>query len=82
MADDRNIPATKGDLSDLKAELIKAILDGHVKVFKELYSFADRVQDRYRESEDFEANLKRRMATLEARVLEVEMRLNLPPDAA
>jgi hypothetical protein len=82
MTGDRNSPATKGDLVDLKAEVIAAMLEGQMKLFKALYSFADTVQGRYRGSDDFEADLKPRLATIEARILEVEMRLNRPPDAA
>jgi hypothetical protein len=82
VTDDRDSPATRGELAALKAELIKAMLDGQTKVFKGLYSFADTVEDRYRGSDDLEANLKRRMATLDTRILEIERRLNLPPDAA
>lgn len=72
MTDDFNSAATKSDLAKLKAELIEAMFDGQVKVFKELYNFADRVQDRYRESDDLEANLKRRMATLELEFLRLK----------
>jgi len=78
VTNDRDSPATKGDLDDLKAELIAAMRDGQMKILNGLYSFADTVQDRYRGSDDFEANLKRRMATLEARILEVEKRLDFP----
>ncbi len=97
MADDRNSPATKGDLTDLRTELkneianqlasqkdevIEAIRDSQTEVLKAFYGFSQTIQDRFKEGDDSEAAIKRRMATLESRVLEVEKRLNMPPNAA
>jgi len=67
VTNDRDNPATKGDLDDLKAEVIEAIREDQMKIFKGLYSFADTVQGRYRGSDDGEAAIKRRMTTLESR---------------
>ncbi len=78
MVDDRNSPATKGDVADLKDELVEAIRDSQTEVLKAFYRFSHTVQDRFKESDDSEAAIKRRMTTLESRVLEVEKRLNLP----
>lgn len=115
MTDDRNSPATKGDLaglrtelkgdisdlrtelkgdiSDLKMELksdlakqkdelIEAIRDSQTEVLKAFYGFSQTIQDRFKENDDSEAAIKRRMTTLESRILEVEKRLNMPPNAA
>jgi hypothetical protein len=104
MADDRNSPATKGDLADLRTEfkgglsdlrtdlkreladqkdgLIEAIRDSQTEVLKAFYGFSQTIQDRFKESDDSEAAIKRRMTTLESRILEVEKRLNMPPNAA
>ncbi len=93
MVDDRNSPATKGDLADLttelkselanqKDELVEAIRDSQTEVLKAFYGFSHTVQDRFKEGDDSESAIKRRMTTLESRILEVEKRLNLPPNAA
>jgi hypothetical protein len=82
MADDRNSPATKGDLADLKDELVEAVRDIQTETLKAFYGFTQTIQDRFKESDDSEAAIKRRITTLESRILEVEKRLNLPPDGA
>ncbi len=104
MADDRNSPATKGDLADLwiefrgdlaelksefkqgladqKDELIEAIRDGQTEILRAFYGFTQTVQERFKQADDAEAALKRRMGTLESRILEIEKRLNMPPSAA
>ncbi len=104
MADDRDSPATKGDLADLrtelkgdiaglrielknelvsqKDELIEAIRDNQTEVLKAFYGFSQTIQERFKQSDDAETAIKRRMATLESRVLEVEKRLHMPPNVA
>jgi hypothetical protein len=93
MADDRNSPATRGDLANLrtelkkdladqKDELIEAICDGQTEVLKAFYGFSQTIQDRFKENDDSEAAIKRRMTTLESRILEVEKRLKMPPNAS
>ena len=87
MADDLDSPATKGDLADLrtelkneignqlesqKDELIEAIRDSQTEVLKAFYGFSQTIQERFKQADDAEAAIKRRMATLESRVLEVE----------
>lgn len=112
MSDNRNSPATKGDLGELRAEfksdlgemraefksdlgemraefksdlftlkddLIEVIRDSQTEVLRAFYGFSQTVQDRFKEQEDADAALKRRMATIESRVLEIERRLNMPP---
>jgi hypothetical protein len=97
---DRNSPATKGDLEDLRIELksdmaglrehmnaqeerlMEAIRDAQTEILRGFYGFAQTVQDRFKEQDETEASLKRRMTTLEGRLLEVEKRLNMPPGAA
>ncbi len=68
MADDRNSPATKGDLADLKDDLIEVIRDSQTETLKAFYGFTQTIQDRSKESDDSEAAIKRRMTTLESRV--------------
>jgi predicted phage-related endonuclease len=103
MDNDRNTPATKADLADLKAELkaeikadlaeIKADLaeredrltevmrDVQTELLKSFYGFMETIQIRFKEQDDTEAGLKRRLTVLEGRILEVEKRLNMPPAA-
>ncbi len=75
MADDNNSPATKGDLADLKGELIEGMRDSQAAVVTSLYGFAQTAQDQFTGSDDLEASLKRRVAALESRILELERRL-------
>jgi len=81
MADDRDSPATKGDLADLRDELVEVFRDGQTETLKAFYGFIQTIQERFKESDASEAALKRRMTTLESRILEIEKRLNLPPSA-
>jgi hypothetical protein len=90
MNDDRLQPATKGDLLDLeqkfsgqlsglKDELVEAIRDSQTEVLRAFYGFSQTVLDRFKEEDQTEAGLKRRMATIESRIFEIEKRLNMPP---
>lgn len=76
---DRNAPATKGDLMDLRSELVEAIHDSQTEVLRAFYGFTQTIQDRFAEQDQTEAGLKRRISTLESRILEIEKRLNMPP---
>jgi hypothetical protein len=86
-------PATKGDLLDLKEEvngnlgnlkdeLLEAIRDNQTEILKGFFGFIQTVQARFQEQDQTEASIKRRMTTLESRVLEIEKPLNMPPNAA
>ncbi|HZD49531.1 MAG TPA: hypothetical protein VE178_12385 [Silvibacterium sp.] len=94
---DRNAPTTKGDLldlreelrrdftqglSNLREELVEAIHDGQTEVLRAFYGFTQTVQARFTQQDETEVSLKRRMTTLESRILEIEKRLNMPPSAA
>jgi hypothetical protein len=96
MDDDRNAPATKGDLAELEprilarmeaaldereTRMIEAMRDGQTEILKAFYGFTETVQTRFRVQDDTEAGLKKRLTVLEERVLEVERRLNMPPAA-
>jgi hypothetical protein len=96
MDDDRNAPATKGDLAELESRIlarmeaalderetrmIEAMRDGQTEILKAFYGFTATVQTRFRVQDDTEAGLKKRLTVLEERVLEVERRLNMPPAA-
>lgn len=81
MSDDRSIPATKGDVLDLKDQLVESFRDGQTELLTAFYGFTQTVQVRFTEADANESLLKRRMTILEKRLLEVEKRLNLPPAA-
>ena len=73
--DDRNAPATKGDIADI----LEAVRDVETKLLKAFHGYARSNDKRVLETEANEAVLRSRVATLETRVTEVEQRLNLPP---
>jgi hypothetical protein len=83
MDNDRNAPATKGDLTDsihgLEARVTEAIHDSETRLLKAFYMFAETNQKRLAEGETESAAIKGRLATVEQRLLEVEKRLNMPP---
>ena len=92
MNDDRSTPATKGDLQDLRDELkgemsslrdelLEAIHDSQTALLKAFYGFGETVRNRFQEQDQTEISLKRRIGTLEDRILEIEKRLNMPPAA-
>jgi hypothetical protein len=83
MDNHRDVPATKGDLTDavngLEARLTEAIHDSETRLLKAFYTFAETNQKRLAEGETESAAIKGRLATVEQRLLEVEKRLNMPP---
>ena len=82
MADERNSPATKGDLLDLEERLTESVRDIQTELLKAFYGFTQTVQARFQEQDQTEISLKRRISTIEDRILEIEKRLNFPPSAA
>jgi predicted nucleic acid-binding Zn-ribbon protein len=74
-------PATKSDLEALESRLTAAIRDSETRLLTAFYDFARANQHRLSELEGSDATLKRRIGSIEDRLLEVEKRLNLPPAA-
>jgi hypothetical protein len=70
------------DLAALKDELVEAFRDGQTELLKAFYGFMETVQNRFQEDDQTEASMKRRMTTLESRILEIEKRINRPPAAS
>jgi phage shock protein A len=68
-------------IENLESRLEEAIRDSQTEILKSIYGFTQTVQNRFQEMDQTEATLKRRMTTLEGRMLEVEKRLNIPPAA-
>jgi hypothetical protein len=73
--DDRNAPATKGDIADI----MEALRDIETKLLNPFYGYAKSNDKRVLEAEGNEAVLRSRLATLETRLTDVEHRLNMPP---
>ena len=68
-------------MENLETRLEEAIHDSQTELLKAFYGFTETVKHRFDGQEDADANLKKRVATLESRILEVERRLNTPPAA-
>jgi hypothetical protein len=79
MDNNRSAPATKGDVLDLEERVMEAIHDIETRLLKAFYTFAETNQKRLAEGETESAAIKGRLATVEQRLLEVEKRLNMPP---
>ena len=77
MADfDRNAPATKGDIQDMKDELIETVRGIETKLLDAFYGYTKSNDRRITEAEGNEAVLRGRMAALESRITDIEERLN------
>jgi uncharacterized lipoprotein YddW (UPF0748 family) len=86
MDNDRNAPATKGDVQDLRAEmkamgdrLAAAFRDGQTELLKAFYNYAQTNDERAASTEAESASLKKRLAIAESRITDIERRLNWPP---
>jgi chromosome segregation ATPase len=62
-------------------DLKETMRDIQTEILKAFYGFAETNQARLAEIETESAAVKRRLGALESRVLEVEKRLNMPPEA-
>jgi hypothetical protein len=76
--DNGHEPATKADLAALEQRLVEAIRDNETHLLKAFYGFTESVSARFKAADDNDANLKKRLAVLEERLMEVEKRLNFP----
>ena len=79
-------PATKQDIEQLHSEvshihddLVERLNDSETKLLQAFYSFADTNNKRLIQGEAATALVISRITTLEDRVLELEKRLNIPP---
>jgi len=75
MDDDRNSPATRGDVADV----LEAVRDIETKLLNAFYGYAKSNDARVLQGEANETVLRNRMSTVESRLTEVERRLNIPP---
>ena len=90
MDHDRNAPATKGDVQDVKLELraemkamgdrlVEAYRTGQTELLKAFYHFTQSSDERVASTEAEAASLKKRLAIVESRITDIERRLNWPP---
>ena len=97
MEDDRNAPATKGDLDELRQELRqegsqlrmemqhqyddlkKTMRDVQTEILKAFYGYTRTADVKLRDGEVVDAAIRQRVTILESRLLEVQMRLLMPP---
>jgi hypothetical protein len=75
---DRDAPATKGDILDLRNEIVDGMRSLQADLLKAYYAFAESNLKRFAEIETESEALKSRIATLEARLLQIEKRVNFP----
>jgi chaperonin cofactor prefoldin len=67
-------------LDDMAASLEEGYRDTQTELLKAIYTMGETVQSRVDTQEIVVASLQKRQALLEARLLEIEKRLHLPPD--
>lgn len=72
----------KTDMDAMESRLTEKMRDMQTEVLGAFYGFSQSIQQRFKASDSAETALKLRVSTLEDRVLELEKRLNLPPQAA
>jgi hypothetical protein len=75
---DPNAPVTKGDLQDLKDELLEAFRDNQTELLKAFYSFTESNRQRVSQLEGNQGALITRIGILEDRMVELERKVNFP----
>ena len=64
-----------------REELLEAIHDAETRLLKAFYAYAESAQKHFSELDHSHASLGDRLGSLEGRMLEVEKRLNMPPQS-
>jgi phage shock protein A len=89
MDNDRNSPATKGDISDVREELradmkamedrlVEAFRDNQTELLKAFYSFGESNRQRVAQLEGNQSALITRIGVLEDRMMQLERKINFP----
>jgi hypothetical protein len=78
MDNDRNVPVTKGDIEDIRAELVKTMRDSQTELLKAFYNVTESNHQRVNQLEGNQAALLKRIGVLEDRLLELERRIIVP----
>jgi BMFP domain-containing protein YqiC len=71
----------RGDMVALEERLTETLRDVQTELLKAFYSFATSAEARFKDAETSDIALRQRLSAVEARVTEVEKRLNFPPAA-
>jgi len=79
---DEKIDQLRSEVQHGHRDLVERIADSETRLLRAFYDFAQSNQKRMMELEGNEAAIRSRMATIEDRLLQVEKRLNMPPQAA
>jgi hypothetical protein len=76
--EERILDTVRGDLLSLEERLLKAIADAATELAKAFFSFTESNQIRAAQLEANQAALIARISTLEARLTDLEKRINFP----
>ena len=69
----------RSEMQHMYDDLKETIRDSQTEVLKAFYGFTEGMQLRFKEADATEASLKERLTSIETRLMNVEMRLNMPP---
>jgi hypothetical protein len=78
---DERIDILQSEMQHRFDDVIEKMRDGQTEILKAFYTFAESNQMRLSATEQDSGLLKTRLALLEKRITDVEMRLNFPPAA-
>jgi chromosome segregation ATPase len=78
---DQKIDQLRSEVNHGYRDLVERIGDSETRLLRAFYDFAQSNQKRMMELEGNEAAIRSRLATVEDRLLQVEKRLNMPPQA-
>ena len=80
-----NQAATKQDLAELEQRLTErfqeAIHDSETRLLKAFYGYMESAQKHFVDLDRNDNSVRERLGTLEARINEIEKRLNMPPSS-
>ena len=71
----------RAEMKAMEERLLEAIHDRQTDILKAFYGYTESNQARLTTVEEVNAGLKKRVTTLEERILRVEKRLDLPPQS-
>ena len=92
---DRNAPATKGDIEDVRQEIAilrsemqhmfddlkEAFRDAQTEMLKAFYNYAQTNDAKVRDLAASDVSIRERLSIVESRLTQVEIKLNMPPQA-
>ena len=78
----QDVEQLRSEMSHIHQDLVEQMREVETRLLKAFYGFADTNQKRLDHIETDEEALRKRVSSIEGRLLEVEKRLNMPPSAA